>query len=264
VQHRAPRPHARAIHALWDELADFPASRSDAGLEHLMRSLCRWLRADNAFWVGAVRMTDGDAAKHDPQHGWRGRAVRPLRPGPAIDARLRQALREQDTAPPLTLCALTARAGAFRVHRMHDGFIDLAAFRRTGHYRRFYEAPGVTDRLWAAAPIGRDAESWLVFDRIRKARPFSAGDAALAASALGGIKWFHRQLLLSHGLPLTRDPLPPAQRRVLLQLLGGRTEKHIAEELGLTAGTTHQYTVALYRKFAVKGRAELAALWLGG
>jgi len=259
-----PQRPARDLHALWDGLADFPASRNDAALAHLKRSLCAWLGADNAFWVGAVRMTGGAAAKDDPQHGWRGRAVRYLHPAPAIDEKARQAMREQDTAPAMTTCALAARAGTFRVHRMRDGFIDFAAFRRTGHYRTFYEAPGITDRLWVAAPVSRDAESYLVFDRIRARRHFTADDAALAARALSGIKWFHRQLLLSHGLPLARDPLTPAQRRVLLQLLGGRTEKHIADELGLTAGSTHQYAVALYRKFAVKGRAELAALWLGG
>jgi len=209
-------------------------------------------------------MADGDAAKHDPQHGWRGRAVRYLHPAPAIDERTRQAMREQDSAPAMTTCALTARAGTFRVHRMRDGFIDFAAFRRTGHYRRFYEAPGITDRLWVAAPVNRDAESYLVFDRIRARRGFTPADAALAADALRGIKWFHRQLLLSHGLPLARDPLSPAQRRVLLLLLGGQAERHIAAALELTPGTTHQYAVKVYRKLGVNGRVELAALWLGG
>jgi hypothetical protein len=44
------------IHRLWDELADFDASRSDEALLQFMESLCLLVGARDAFWMGAVRM----------------------------------------------------------------------------------------------------------------------------------------------------------------------------------------------------------------
>ena len=77
--------HAADLDTLRNALADFPAAQSDDALMHLLKTLCGWLRADNAFWVGAVRMAGGGAAMRDPQHGWRGRAARFLRSNAAIE-----------------------------------------------------------------------------------------------------------------------------------------------------------------------------------
>ena len=63
------------VHALWDCLADYPASQADAALEHLLRTMAEWLRADDVMWIGAVRMSKGVHARRDGQHGWRGRVV---------------------------------------------------------------------------------------------------------------------------------------------------------------------------------------------
>lgn len=252
------------LHDLWDALADYPASQPDAALVHLMKTLAGWLGAADVLWIGAVRMSDGAAARSDPQHGWRGRLVRRLNPPtPEIMQKTVQAMRQQDTDPGLTTRAIAAKAGAFRVHRLRDGFVDFAALKRTRHYQVFYREPRIVDRMWAALPVNGDAESHFVLDHIGTSRRFSAADVALLTHALRGIKWFHRQLLLSHGLLVAQNPLSPVQRRVLLLLLTGKTEKAIAAQLGQTPGTTHQYAVALYRKFGVKGRAGLMALWLG-
>jgi len=253
-----------SIPALWDALADFPASRGDAALNHLKKAVCQWVGADSAFWVGVVRVATGGAARRDPLHGWRARAAVHTRRNIDSASLARQGMRQQDTDPPMTSCAIAAGAGTFRVRTMHDGLLDMAAFRRTAHYRVFYDALGIKDRMWVVAPVNNDAESYLVFDRVTSRRRFSTADAAFAGRALRGIKWFHRQVLLSHGLPVAQEPLSPAQRRVLLLLLGGQPEKGIARELGLSAGTVHQYAVEVYRKLGVRGRAELAALWLGG
>jgi len=256
---------AADVDALRDALADFPAARSDDALMHLLQTLCGWLGADNAFWVGAVRMAGGAAAMRDPQHGWRGRAALFLRSNARIAEQTRAAIRSQDQPDPdMATCALTAGAGTFRVHRMHDGFIDFDAFRRTAPYETLYGAPGISDRLWAVCPVNADAESYLVFSHVRSKRRFSRADAALAAHVLSGMKWFQRQILLSHGLPLASEPLAPAERRVLLQLIGGQSEKRIAAALSLTPGTAHQYAVEVYRKLGVPGRSVLSALWLRG
>lgn len=262
------RPRARldAVHRLWDELADFPASETDAALIHLLRTLCGWLRADDAMWIGAVCLLHGAAARRDGQHGWRGRVLRRLtHPAPELLARSLQAMREQDTDPGLTTRAIVRRAGEFRVYRLRDGFIDFEAFRRTAHYDTFYKGMGIHDRMWVLFPVNADIESCFVFDHVGSKRRFTGADAALAEQALRAIKWFHHKLMLGHGLSVagTGDALSPAQRKLISQLLTDRTEKEIAVALGLSPGTVHQYAVQLYQRFGVKGRAGLMALWLG-
>jgi DNA-binding CsgD family transcriptional regulator len=263
---RRPLPAARRekVYELWDALAEYPSFEADAALERLMKSLCEWTGADNAFWVGGVRMASGEAAKRDGQYGWRARVVRHLTPPtPEVVVRIGQGLRGQDSDPGMTTRAITAQAGAFRVRRLRDGFVDFAALRQTAHYHTFYRAHRIVDRMWAVFPVNGDAESYFMFDHIASSRRFSAADVALIAYAMRGIKWFHRQLLLSHGLLVAQTPLSPAQRRVLLLLLTGESEKDLAAAAKLTRATIHQYVVELYQKFGVNSRPALMALWLG-
>jgi DNA-binding CsgD family transcriptional regulator len=163
----------------------------------------------------------------------------------------------------MTTCAVTAGAGRFRSYRLHDGFVDLAAFRRTTHYQALYEGGGISDRMWVACPIGKDAEAYYLFDLYNTRRRFSEAEEALAADTLRGLKWLHRAVMLSYGLLTARTALTPVQRKLLSELLTEKTEKEIARKLGLTPGTTHQYVVALCKKLGVNGRAGLLAAWLG-
>ena len=102
-------------------------------------------------------------------------------------------------------------------------------------------------------------------DAVRLARHvFTEREIALLAYALRGIKWFHRQVMLTSGPLVARAPLTPTERKVLGLLLTKAPEKRIAEQLGLAVSTTHQHVVALFRKFGVRSRAELMSLWLSG
>ena len=47
--------------------------------------------------------------------------------------------------------------------------------------------------------------------------------------------------------------------QTLEQLLGGASEKEIADRMGLSAHTVHQYVKTVYRSFGVRSRAELMA-----
>lgn len=252
-----------AVYELWDELAEFGAGRVEAALVHLMKALAERLDADDILWVGALRVGEGRLARQDPLDGWRVRVFEHLNAPPEVEQRSNEAMREQDQEIALTTQALALSAGTFRVHRLRDGFIDYAAFRRTAHYRRFYRDLGLKDRMWAACPASEQTESVFVADRYRSRRRFSRRDARHFEGILRGLKWFHRQLFLSHGLHLVDTPMPPSQRRVLKGLLSDLSEKQIAAKLGLTPGTTHQYAVEIYRRFGVNGRAGLMALWLG-
>jgi PAS domain S-box-containing protein len=56
--------------------------------------------------------------------------------------------------------------------------------------------------------------------------------------------------------------LAPHEKKVLQLLLTEATEKQIAEQLGLAVSTTHSYVTQIFRKFGVRSRAGLMALWL--
>jgi DNA-binding NarL/FixJ family response regulator len=53
--------------------------------------------------------------------------------------------------------------------------------------------------------------------------------------------------------------LSPRLRQTLAYLLEGDSEKQVADRLGLSHATTHQYVTELYRHFAVWSRAQLMA-----
>jgi DNA-binding CsgD family transcriptional regulator len=69
-------------------------------------------------------------------------------------------------------------------------------------------------------------------------------------------------MLLSHGTGLAGSPLTQTERRVVQLLLTSKSEKQIAGELGQSPNTTHGHIRSVYRKFGVRGRHELMALWL--
>jgi len=58
-------------------------------------------------------------------------------------------------------------------------------------------------------------------------------------------------------LPPMTPPLSPRLRQTLVELLTGAREKEIADRLGVSPHTAHQYVKALYRRFDVASRVEL-------
>lgn len=258
-------PDIEEICQLWDQLSDFGSHQLDEALHHCLRTLCRWLEADHAFWVGAVRMLKREEARNDRMYGWRIGKIDALKPAHIDPAHLQLALsRKHPEESGATNIALAAGAGRFRSYRLHAGLlVDVDEFMKSDHFDFYYRLPGISDRIWVAFPVGDDVESFFCFDKFGERR-FSDTDLDVATAALRGIKWFHRQLLLSHGLGICTNPLTEAERRVKQVLLSGATEKEIAHDLNLSPGTVHQYARRIYRKFGVKGRADFMALWLSG
>lgn len=250
-----------AVFQLWDELADFPAAQSDEALTHFMGRLSAWLEAQDVVWVGAARMAEGSAARRDSLRGWRGVAIRHLNPTPEILARSQHAASTQASEPALTTRALVAGSGTLRVHRLHDGFVDFAAMQKTEHYRIFYKEGGIKDRIFAGVPVNGDAESYILIDRYKGSR-FTAAEARFVGTVMRGLKWFHRELLTAHGLPLAGTPLSPTERRIVRLMLTDRTEREIAAELGQSPKTTHKYIAEILGKYGVRGRTGFMARWL--
>lgn len=277
---------------LWDELSDFGLHQAEAASIHCMRRICGMIDAKNAFWVGSVRMCEDTGSKKDLMHGWRIRSVNfidqfyhaALRPPVAEPAEaggeaevMHNATAESEGGTKsyhlksevkdlgMTTFRLTETAGRFRAYRLHAGeLVDVKAFSKTEHYKIAYAKLGIRDRIWVVFPVSNDAESTFVFDRIGEQGEFSDAEMELAASALSGIKWFHRQLLLSHGLGLCQEAITPSEHRVKQELLAGAAERDIAQKLNLSPGTVHQYATRIYRKYGVQGRAEFMSLWLSG
>lgn len=257
-----PADHDR-VFQLWDELAAFPAAETDRAWRHLAESLGNWIGADTSFWVGTVRLLHGAEAANDIMQGWRVKVVTLLHPPTEEELQAAQrALGNRQHDPGLTTIAAVRGSGVFRVHRLHDGFVDLEALRQTDYYRAHYVALGITDQLWIASPIGPDAEAYFVFNRRHSEEHFTQQEAELAGFTLRGLSWFRRQMFYSHGLLVAQEPLTPTQRDVLNLLLSGKPEKEIATLLNQSFNTTHTHVKDIFRKYNVNSRAGLMAVWL--
>lgn len=256
---------ANKIYALWDELADLPLEKTRRSIDLLFSHVSEWIGADNAFWVGTARVRDARSSKKDILYGWRLRAAeRWLPPTEECQDLVRKVLAHMGKDPGMSTRKIVSQAGRFRSYRLRDGFIDFKAFRQTEQYKMYFEKGGITDRIWCVFPVNEDAESLFCFDRHHRRSRFTLEHERVVAQTLRGIKWFHRQLLLNHGLLVGQTPLSPTHRRLLAQLLSSRTEKEIAVSLGLTRATTHKYVTEIFRSFGVSNRAGLITLWMGG
>jgi DNA-binding CsgD family transcriptional regulator len=248
------------IHLLWDELADMDATRFDAVADHLMTGLCELVDAQNAVWVGSVRL--GEAFPADPVRGWRASVFHYLHPTPLLGNMAREQVKDlYHGVADATTIANVANAGRFRANRLRDLVPD--DWFESDFYQRYYLGLGRYDAVFVAFPVNEDAESWFGIFREMGCPHFTCDERDTLAYALRGLKWFHRQLMLSHGLLIASKPLTPAERRVLQLLLSRASEKEISHSLGLTANSVHQYVVAVFRKFGVNSRAALMSLWLG-
>lgn len=248
------------IHRLWDALADYDASQIDAALTFLLENLCLLVAAKNADWIGVVRLINDSAP--DQVHGWRPGLIHFFHSTEKLlDAVKRQTRKLEHGVANEVIVRIADMAGRFRACRMQD--VVPPAWFDSESYRDYYQACGHDDAVYVAFPVNADSESYFGIFRGPDQPRFSVEDRDTLAYALRGIKWFHRQLLLSHGLTIAKSPLTPVERQVLRSLLTGQAEKQIAADLGQSYHTTHDYVTAIFRKFGVNNRAALMALWLG-
>lgn len=248
------------VYALWDRLAEFSVSDGDAALTHLLTALCAMLSARNALWAVVVRLPSPTPA--DPLLGWRPRLVRLLDPMPAVAA----SMQEQFNAlwsPDVDLSQILAVSGnePFRTRRLFEALPP--EWFEGEHYRRHYLDIGFADSISVRCALNDDVRIHLFIFRDTQTPRFSALDSRRLDFVMRGLRWFHRQQLLSHGLLIANAPLTPAERRVLLELLDGHMEKQIARRLDQSPNTTHFHVKSIYAKFGVRNRSALAALWLG-
>jgi DNA-binding CsgD family transcriptional regulator len=253
------------IHTLWDTLADFDAAKIDEALTFLQTSLCELINAQNADWIGVVRF--GTTVPGDPVDGWRPPVIRVLRHNEKFLESVKEQTRNLERGIVNDVVVrMVGMSGHFRARRLCD--VMSAEWFDSHPYQTYYQNCGHRDAVYVAFPVNEDAESWFGLFRApendnQTQPPFTVEERDTLAYALRGIKWFHRQLLLSHGLLVASVPLTHVERQVLQGLLTGLAEKKISAAQGQSHHTTHEYVTAIFRKFGVNNRAALMALWLG-
>lgn len=249
---------------LWDALTGFDAPHGEEALRYLLAELKTLAGADDAVWIGVVRMAHGEAARRDHQLGWRGRAVVHLEWSALKRQVVAAAMKaqEKDGGVPSSI-EMAKRAGTFRTLTLRE-LHDMETFTQTEHYKTCFVPFGITDRLWCVFPVNEDCEVAYILDRCGERPGFGEREKQIVSAALRPLKWFHRATMLAHGVMLGDRRLTPRERGLCLRLLGCKPEKEIAASLGLSLPTTRGYIKDLYRKFGVQGRTGLMALWLGG
>ena len=248
------------VYALWDHLADYSAGDSDAALTHLLGALATMLSASNVLCSVVVRLPT--PKRDDPLLGWRPRLVRLLDPKPAVAASVQQQF-DALWSTKLDLSQILSASGdePFRVRLLFEALPP--EWFEGEHYQRHYLDVGHADSISVRIALNDDVRIRLFVFRDAQSRRFSAQDGEHLGFVMRGLRWFHRQQLLGHGLLIADAPLTPAERRVLLALLDGQIERQIAQKLDQSPNTTHFHVKSIYAKFGVRNRAALAALWLG-
>lgn len=247
------------IYALWDELAEFPVSRYDDALRHMLKRFCSIFGAKNALWSVVVRLPvppEGDAL-----NGWRPRLVRLLNPLAPLSASVQKQV-DKLWLPKVDLSSIVGAAGEepFLTRLLFEAL--PASWFEGDYYRSHYLAVGHADHVSARCAFGKDVRIHLLLYRGPEDPRYAAAIKAPFTLAIRGLKWFQQRMLLSHGIHAANEPITPAEHSVLLALLGAETERQIAESLGKSHNTIHIHIKSIYRKFGVGNRAALTALWM--
>lgn len=247
------------IYALWDELTDFPVSRYDDALKHMLKRLCEIFGAKNALWSVVVRLPV--PPEGDQLNGWRPRLVRLLNPIAPLAASVQSQV-DKLWLPKVDLSSIVGAAGEepFLIRLLFEAL--PASWFEEEYYRRHYLAVGHADHMSMRCAFGKDVRIHLLLYRGPEDPRYTAASKAPFTLAMRGLKWFQHRLLLSHGIHAANEPITPAEHGVLLALLGGDTEKQIAESLSKSPNTIHIHIKSIYRKFGVRNRHALTALWM--
>jgi DNA-binding CsgD family transcriptional regulator len=239
-------------------ILDAPAANYADSVSRLLALLCAEADLSAAFALLSVRAHDD---RRDPLWGWRPAWLLPDSERAVmicdfVDDRVAQQHYLDD---PCTR-AVVHDAGEDRVHV--NGQLVTGSGWEPRKRADLLPSVGAGDRLVAAVNLGPDVEFLIGCDRERGAPTFCPTDAELVLCVAQGARRLARWVALAIGQPDRRRPLAPRHRKALACLLDGATEEQLAERLGISTGSAHQYVVAVYRHFGVNSRWQLIALWL--
>lgn len=252
--------NSNKIYALWDELADFDAGDIWASRSCLLKTLCEQIDAQNADWIGCVRL--GSNHERDAMAGWRPLTRFTLLSCETTNQAIKEAFAEMDKGEPdITTTRNVELAGTFRVKLLNE--LATPEWFEGPSYQRYYRALDRKDSMWAGIPINEDAEIQIGFHRSFSKPDFSTHELKFVSHALRGLRWFFRHQMLGEGAGVASSPLTAAEQAVLQGLLLGLSEKQIAAQNTQSPHTTHDHVKRIFRKYGVSSRSSLMALWLG-
>jgi DNA-binding CsgD family transcriptional regulator len=147
------------------------------------------------------------------------------------------------------------------VHRISDSW-SMATFRRTALYADYYRRIGIDCVL--AMPVYQ-SRGWLVSWVLnRRGRDFSERETALLDQVRGPLSRFFAQTDWRARLaPHVTDPTPsarltPRESQVLQWVAAGKTDRDIAQIVGISPRTVHKHLQHVYTKLGVETRTAAA------
>jgi DNA-binding CsgD family transcriptional regulator len=147
----------------------------------------------------------------------------------------------------------------------HEQLIRPREWRRSEVFNGHIRPMGIDDRMLSFCRLpGCDAgngEHGIALLRALGDKPFTAHDRRLVHLMFSELRpLIGTQLMSCRGLELRA--LSPRLEAVRDLLLAGCSDKEIAQEGGLAQPTVREYVTAIYRRYGVRGRAQLLARFL--
>lgn len=251
----------RRINELLATIASCPLGEPDHATRLLFEGLQVLLDCQRAFIVFAERLSEFDP--DDLLSGWRATHVihNPTPRMEEIDTAYAEnwSKKAENYAFDEYTQALTASSGRRRTFLREDVLGDRP-WSECGA-REILAVYGVHDRMVSGYPLTPGVEVYFGLDRVEK-RAFDRRERDILHETVHGLGPLSMRLALSYGLLNRQMKFAPRERETLLNLLDGLTEKEIAQVMGLTTRSAHQYVTKVFRKFGVSSRAQLMAFWI--
>lgn len=247
------------VHELWDRLAEAGVGAAGERIADVMQTLARLVGAQSGYWMGTIRLE----GVSDPVNGWRPRSIWYLNPSKKREEiRKEHVKRLEKGAVFPSIIKNLEKAGTFRINTLQQ--LVPPGYFETEFYKSLVAPLGIADTIYVSTPLSDNVESWFVFERTDPEQAkFATRECDLLEYAVRPMQWYHRRLALYEGLTLVDEHFTRSEKKVLPSLLSDKTEREIGEELGLSKSTIHTYLMSICRKYGVRGRAGLMALWLG-
>lgn len=250
----------QAVTELWRSVASFPASDMQASREHLLRRLAGLIDTETIWWVGAVNTEDDKTeVGHESWEIIGSYCLDEIERDRAYTAAMHERY-AQGSIDSFTQLRL-AEPGACICHRPVD-VMSAQAWQDSWFRRDVREQFGLGDVMVATSRFEQHGQSHIGLDRTVDDPPFTEGDRDLLKVCVAGLNGWHREHFVNGGWLHTQDPLTPREHEVLGALLTSASEKQIADQLGLTTRSAHQYITKILRSYGVSGRRGLMALFL--
>jgi DNA-binding CsgD family transcriptional regulator len=245
----------------WAGVAASPVSELDASMGALWEGLRKLFPFDQAYVMPVYR---GDAESRAERLGYFRNWIVVhafFAPGEYRDdyEEILEEYRNFHVEDDEWVAFFEATAGTHRAFYKDDVFGEVP-WSQTSHAWLF-EQIGVQDRMHAAYALGDGVELFLCVDRTCD-EPYTAHDRTVLFELMRGLGPFWSRIATSFGLYEHQQRLTKRQRETLFYLLGGYSEAEIAEMMGLTQGSAHQYVMAVYRALNVNSRPQLMATWM--